>query len=335
MALRDGGTLVHERLVRFGFRDITQAHATPQNTYYFLNGVRVNFRGDNLQGADYDSIVTDGGPGDAYDTWPGFLPPDAGNPGWPQAVRNYQQLNYNVIRIHQELAAPYMLDVADELGLMLIDETAIRGSNSDQDFMTGHDNMVNHARALVLRDRNHPSVIRWSQSNEANFSSTDSLAFENDLYSAIVALDPTRPVSTDGGDVYNAMTYPNFSAFPHYLGGFGVYTDTVQVRSDRPFGQGEFIWPSDVTPQGLMWFATSTMAMRAKDASDIRPYTLLSGWASVIPGRHHRHHAPRAHVPGARHQPAALRRGQLVRSLEQPDLDAHPARLQSPAGRRQ
>ncbi len=284
VALRDGATLVHERLVRFGFRDITQAHATPQNTYYFLNGVRVNLRGDNLQGADYDSIVTDGGPGDAYDTWPGFLAPDAGNPGWPQAVRNYQQLNYNVIRIHQELAAPYMLDVADELGLMLIDETAIRGSNSDQDFMTGHDNMVNHARALVLRDRNHPSVVRWSQSNEASLSSTDSPAFENDLYSAIVALDPTRPVSTDGSDVYDAMTYPNFSAFPHYLGGLGVYTDTVLVRSDRPFGQGEFIWPSDVTPQGLMWFATSTVAMRSKDASEIRPYALLSGWASVIPG---------------------------------------------------
>ena len=52
-----------------------------------------------------------------------------------------------------------------------------------------------------------------------------------------------------------------------------LFTDAVQVRSDRPFGQGELIWPSDVTPQGLMWFATSTMAMRAKDASDIRPYT--------------------------------------------------------------
>ena len=26
------------------------------------------------------------------------------------------------------------------------------------------------------------------------------------------------------------------------------------------------------------------MEMRRQDASDIRPYTLLSGWASVIPG---------------------------------------------------
>ena len=113
---------------RFGFREATQ-----NGEYYYLNGVRANFRGDNLQGADYDR-VNNGGKGDAYDTLPGFLPPSSGNGGWPQAVDNYQRLNYNVVRIHQEPASPYMLDVADEMGLMIIDETAIRGSCSLQDF---------------------------------------------------------------------------------------------------------------------------------------------------------------------------------------------------------
>ena len=287
VAVVDGGALIHERVQRFGFREVTQAQADAQSTYFYLNGVRVNFRGDNLQGANYDSIVTDGGPGDAYDTFPGFLAPSAGNPGWPQAVRNYQRLNYNVNRIHQEPATPYMLDVADELGFMIIGETAIRGSNRDQDFVGGHDNMVEHARALVRRDRNHPSVVRWSQSNEANLSPLDSVQFQDDLYRAIVALDPTRPVSADvfeNGNVYDALTYSNFSVIPHYVGGLGAYTDAVQMRADRPYGQGELIWPADQTRQGLTWFATSTMAMRAKNASDIRPYTLLSGWASVVPG---------------------------------------------------
>src|SRR3954447_6123798 len=129
---------------RFGFLETTQ-----NGDYYYLNGVRVNFRGDNLQGADYDRI-NNGGKGDAYDTLPGFLPPSAGNGGWPQAVDNYQRLNYNVVRIHQEPASPYMLDVADELGLMIIDETAIRGGGG-QDFSAGHENTVTHGRALVLR----------------------------------------------------------------------------------------------------------------------------------------------------------------------------------------
>ena len=165
-------------------------------TYYYLNGVRVNFRGDSLQGADYDRI-NNGGKGDAYDTLPGFLPPSASNGGWPQAVDNYQRLNYNVVRIHQEPASPYMLDVADEMGLMVIDETAIRGTCSAQDFVAGHDNMVDHARALILRDRNHPAVIRWSQSNEPTSATSTPQQFEQDLYAAMNGNDGTRPISVD------------------------------------------------------------------------------------------------------------------------------------------
>jgi Glycosyl hydrolases family 2, TIM barrel domain len=278
---------VHIWPARFCFRDAQQVGA-----HYQLNGVRVNFRGDSLQGANYDSIPSTAlGVSDAYDLLPGFLPPSAGNPGWPKAIDNYQRLNYNVARIHQEPASPYMLDVADEAGFMIIDELAIRGTNGDQDFIGGLDNMLGHARGLVRRDRNHPGVIRWSQSNEAELDATDSPAFELGLYQAIVDSDPTRPVSGDSsrsGNNFDAsyalITAGNFAAYPHYPGGLGIYTEQVLARTDRPFGVGEFIWPSDVTAQGLGWFATATMAMRRQDASEIRPYTLLSGWASFVPG---------------------------------------------------
>ncbi|MEV6036806.1 RICIN domain-containing protein [Nonomuraea sp. NPDC052116] len=264
---------------RFGFRESSQ-----NGEYYYLNGVRVNLRGDSLQGADYDRI-DNGGKGDAYGTLPGFLPPTATNGGWPQAVDNYQRLNYNVVRIHQEPGTPYMLDVADEMGLMIIGETAIRGSNGGEDFQAGHDNMVGHARALVLRDRNHPSVIRWSQSNEPSLSG-DTEQFEQDLYAAVNGSDGTRPVSVDGEspDRYPNMNYPNFAVFPHYNGGLGAYNETVTAVAGRPDGEGEFIWPKCNTKQGFEWFATLTAAKRGKDASDLRPYTLLSGWASVVPG---------------------------------------------------
>lgn len=286
IGLSDATKVLQTHVVRFGFRGIEQRQADSQHAFYDLNGIRVNFRGDSLQGVDYDSINNGAGFGDAYDTFAGFLPPSPQNPGFPQAIRNYQRLNYNVIRIHQELASPYMLEVADELGQMIIDETAIRGTDG-QDFVTGHDNMVRHAQALVLRDRNHPSVVRYSQSNEENLSSTDSIPFATDLYNAITALDSTRPVSADlggNGRAYDAIVHTNFSTYGHYITGLGLYSDDVAARTDRPFGQGELIWPSDVTRQGMMWFATSTMSMRAKDASEIRPYTLLSAWASVIPG---------------------------------------------------
>ncbi|MGI5240480.1 glycoside hydrolase family 2 TIM barrel-domain containing protein [Dactylosporangium sp. CA-139066] len=268
---------------RFGFRESTQS-----GEYYYLNGVRVNYRGDNLQGADYDRI-NNGGAGDAYDTLPGFLPPSAGNGGWPQAVDNYQRLNYNVVRIHQEPASPYMLDVADEMGLMLVDETGIRGSANLQDYVAGHDNMVNHARALTLRDRNHPAITRWSQSNEPGCcGGPDSQQFEQDLYAAMNGNDGTRPIIVDGQSPtqYPTMNsqYANFASFPHYNGGLGAYNDQVTSTPGKPDGETEYIWPKCNTKQGFEWFATLTAAKRAKDASDLRPYTLLSGWAGFVPG---------------------------------------------------
>ncbi|HWZ88422.1 MAG TPA: glycoside hydrolase family 2 TIM barrel-domain containing protein, partial [Polyangiaceae bacterium] len=281
-----GGQVQHEDVVRFGFREIQMKRADAMHVYYYLNGVHVRLRGDNLQGADYDSIIN-AGQGDAYDTLPGFLPPSGQNTGWPGAVGNYQKLNYNFVRVHQELASPYMLDTADELGLMLMGETSIRGSNSNENFSAGHDNMVNHAKAMVLRDRNHPAIIRWSQSNEPDLESEDSDQFEGDLYTAINTLDPTRPVSVDGptNRAYGIAAYgTNFATFGHYNNGLGNYSEQVNASPNQPFGQGEFIWPADATSRGLMWFATSCAAMRRQDASDIRPYALLSGFASIIPG---------------------------------------------------
>jgi hypothetical protein len=285
LQVHSGGKVTQSKVVRFGFRQSERKRADASHIYYYLNGIRANYRGDNLQGANYDSIDSNG-KSDAYDMLPGFLPPTAQNAGWPQAVRNYQKLNYNFIRIHQELAAPYMIDVADELGLMLMGETAIRGSNNDQDFGAGHDNMVGHAQAMVLRDRNHPSIVRWSQSNEPNDASTDSAQFETDLFNAMTKLDGTRPISADPfmtGSNYG-LPSPDFATAGHYIGGLSAYTENVNANNNNPYGQGEYIWSKDNTRQGLTWFGTSAMAMRRQDASDIRPYTLLSGWSSFVPG---------------------------------------------------
>ena len=52
--------------VRFGFREIKQV-----GDHFELNGRRVNFRGDSIQGANYDNIDFHG-VSDAYDTLPGL-----------------------------------------------------------------------------------------------------------------------------------------------------------------------------------------------------------------------------------------------------------------------
>ena len=271
--------------VRFGFRELKQV-----GDHFELNGVKVNFRGDSLQGANYDNI-DHFGVSDAYDTLPGFLQPSEGNGGWPQAVRNYQRLNYNVVRIHQLPATPYMLDVADELGLMIQDETAIRGSNNRENFVTGRDNMVKHLSDLVQRDRNHASVLRWSQANEPQMpffvNPGQGAEFDELLYQTVMALDTTRPISTDGDSP--DLPHDNYTVFCHYEGDTGQfaiaqYTENVCDVPGKPNGQGEFIWYNDNTAQGMTWFATASLRMREKGAEDTRPYTLLSNWSSVIPG---------------------------------------------------
>src|SRR4051812_41632729 len=291
-------------LVRFGFRESRQVASD-----YELNGVRINYRGDSLQPADYDSI-DNGGRGDAIDTLPGFLKPARGNGGWPQAVDNYLRLNFSDVRAHQVPWTPYMLDVADERGLMVMDETAIRGSNLRETFAgEGLENMKQHLRDLVLRDRNHASVLRWSQANEPGgifggkpspiplpFPVTPPGAgpeFDEALYQTVMAADTTRPISTD----FTAFDLPhdNYTTFCHYdsdtplgvLSGTGKYTDRIcpdGPSQGKPQGQGEYLWPADNTKQGFTWFGTSAEKMREKGADDIRPYTLLSAWSSLIPG---------------------------------------------------
>ena len=279
LTLKTGTATNDTATVRFGFRDVVQK-SDGSNTCYFLNGIRVNFRGDSLQGADYDSIVQGGGPGDAYDTLPGFL---AGTNGWPEAVDDYERLNYNFVRLHQEPVSPAMLDTCDQMGLMVMEETAIRGSNNDQDFVLGYVNMVNHLMALFRRDRNHPCIVRLSQSNEPGSASTDSTGFETNLYNAAMSVDGTRPISVDG-TFYNTITHANFAEIGHYGNGVGQFTTAAFVTTTMPYGEGEYVWNVDNTKQGFEWFATSTQNLRAQGSSDARPYTLLSAWTSFVPG---------------------------------------------------
>jgi hypothetical protein len=101
--------------------------------------------------------------------------------------------------------------------------------------------------------------------------------------------DDTRPISVDsknsGSSYRNGFpTAANFCVLEHYPNSIGAYTDRLDASTTTPSGVGEFIWPADNGRKGLTWFGTSAMTLRQRDASDIRPYTLLSGWASFVPG---------------------------------------------------
>ena len=261
LELATEGRIVHSFDRRFGFREFRVS-----GNKYLLNGVRCNLRGDNQQEANF-------GP-DAYGTKPGFGPPGASNPGWPHAVDNLLRLNFNVLRIHQIPGTPYMLDVCDELGLLVVGETPLRGSEGGEDFVAGRTHMLDMVRELVLRDRHHPSIVLWSPANEWGEPIRPAMA-------VIKPLDDTRPIIADGiGDIG-----PDVINMEHYVGGIGTLPLIGGTpRGDRPYGETESIWFNDNSPRGFAWFATSTRVRRLKGNADIRNYVLNNVWPNYVAG---------------------------------------------------
>ena len=294
LTLTGQGIPPHTAERRFGFRESRQA-----GERFVLNGIPINFRGDNLQVANYDR-VDNGGKGDAIHTLPGFLPPSISNPGWPKAVDNFLRLNYNAQRQHMGPWSPYMLDVCDELGLMLFGESACRWDGFDMDNGRGY-HEVKCLQDIVRRDRHHPSIVRWSTKNEAQCQEP---AYHVELYEAVKSLDDTRPIYEDflTGDwakfdpaaVFGSLLDKgDFSWIHHYVSWNAEkkpyfttidHNNAVVPSPGRPFGIGEANWVRSSTPAGLVWFATTIALGRAAGASDMRPYVLLSSWVSSIPG---------------------------------------------------
>lgn len=260
----------HTAQQRFGFRQF-QARANR----YELNGIHCNLRGDNQQEANFGT--------DGYGVKAGFGPPSASNPGWPQAVDNLLRLNFNVMRIHQIPATPYMLDVCDERGLMLVDESPLRGSGNAEDFVAGHAHMVNGVRELVRRDRHHPAIVLWSAANEWAAPLLDTAK-------AILELDDTRPIIGDGGD-YGSGTNriaeldPYCIIMQHYVGGMpGLPLLGGTPRPDRPYGETEAVWPHDNTKAGFAWMGTGMRIRRRYGNADLRNYILNNAWPNYVPG---------------------------------------------------
>lgn len=270
LALQSEGGSVHACSQRFGFRQFQV-----RGNHYALNGVRCNLRGDNQQEANFGT--------DGYGVKAGFGPPTAANPGWPRAVDNLLRLNFNVMRMHQIPATPYMLDVCDEQGLMLVDESPLRGSGGAEDFHAGRENMINMDRELVRRDRNHPAIVIWSAANEW---STPLL----ETSKAILALDDTRPIIGDGGDFTLGTNRcreldPYCIIMQHYVGGMpGLPLIGGTPRDDLPYGETEAVWPHDNTKAGFAWMGTGIRIRRLKGNADLRNYILNNAWPNYVAG---------------------------------------------------
>jgi beta-galactosidase len=110
-----------------------------------------------------------------------------------------KKAGFNAIRCSHNPPSPYLLDVCDRLGMLVIDEAfdMWEKPKNDNDYsLYFKDNWKKDLQSVILRDRNHPSVIMWSIGNEIP-EAPDSIGFKTgkNLAAEVRKLDKTRAVT--------------------------------------------------------------------------------------------------------------------------------------------
>jgi beta-galactosidase len=102
-------------------------------------------------------------------------------------VRRLKEMGCNAYRCAHNPPAPEVLDACDRLGMLVMDENRNFGSSPEH---------IAQLRTLVLRDRNHSSVIVWSICNEEAIQGTPvANSIARTMVREVKKLDPSRPVT--------------------------------------------------------------------------------------------------------------------------------------------
>ena len=107
---------------------------------------------------------------------------------------------FNAVRTSHNPPSEAFLNACDRLGLLVIDEAfdGWKEKKNPYDYAMYFDQWWEQdLAAMVLRDRNHPSVIMWSIGNEIiERKKPEAVATAKMLANAIKKMDPTRPVTS-------------------------------------------------------------------------------------------------------------------------------------------
>jgi beta-glucuronidase len=114
-------------------------------------------------------------------------------------VKDYALMKWIGANSFRTTHYPYseqMMDLADRLGFLVIDETPAVGLFFAEEGLERRLAVCRqYVHDLIARDKNHPSVIMWSVANEPHSSQPSAKPFFRDLYDLCKSLDPTRPVT--------------------------------------------------------------------------------------------------------------------------------------------
>jgi len=123
----------------------------------------------------------------------------------------FKNAGYNAIRCSHNPPSPYLLHVCDSLGILVIDEIFDnweKAKVSPDDYSKSFKEWwQKDLQSMVLRDRNHPSVILWSIGNEIPEAADSSgLRIAKNLSAEVRKLDNTRGVTQGLVDLKSLTT---------------------------------------------------------------------------------------------------------------------------------
>ncbi|MFC0877246.1 glycoside hydrolase family 2 TIM barrel-domain containing protein [Saccharicrinis sp. FJH2] len=118
-------------------------------------------------------------------------------------VELLKEAGFNAVRTSHNPPSQAFLDACDRLGLLVIDEAfdgwrTAKAPQAPYDYSIYFDEYWEHdLSSMVLRDRNHPSVIMWSIGNEIiERTKPEAVETAKMLADKVKEIDPTRPVTS-------------------------------------------------------------------------------------------------------------------------------------------
>lgn len=250
--LSSGGRELDATNTRFGFREFWT-----DGIYLVLNGARIKF------------LATAGHP-----PWEGRLLTSDEIRAKFEAIRG---ANVMAMRLHANVWPENWYEVADEIGLPIIQESAIwcYSENYALERKEFWDNAREHWRSVIQRDRNHPAVVMYSIENEMLHVGGNRVpATEKnlgDLGRFVKSLDPTRPIMYDGDEDPDGVADVINLHYPHEFPDNTLYPNTCcwldqktritgwpyrewEWNRRKPLYLGEFLWVGAPSPQACTLF---------------------------------------------------------------------------------
>jgi len=190
-----------------------------------------------------------------------------------------KEMGVNAIRTSHNPPAPELLELADKMGFLIINEAfdewakGKRPNGYNKVFADWHEK---DWRSQLRRDRNHPSVILWSTGNEIWEQGTpEGHKISNELRQIAHEEDPTRPTSAGANDTrsgYNGFQKTvdvfGYNYKPKEYAKFRQENPTIPLFSSESAStissRGEYFFPvSDDKSHGQVNFQMSSYDLSA------------------------------------------------------------------------